>query len=128
MNAYSEDFRKKIVEALHRGMGKSEAVYVFGVSFSSVKHYTNMTEEGRPIAPKKGPGSRPKVDEGARRLLEVDLETRPSATVPKVRVPAEGSRREGERFESHRDAQAYGVEPKKDGWEQGVPWTLEAVS
>ncbi len=54
MNAYSEDLRKKIVEALHRGMGKSEAAYAFGVSLSSVKHYVKTAEEGRPIAPKKG--------------------------------------------------------------------------
>jgi transposase len=29
MNAYSEDLRKKIVEALHRGMTKSEAARTF---------------------------------------------------------------------------------------------------
>jgi transposase len=82
MNAYSEDLRKKIVEALRRGMGKSEAAHAFGVSLSSVKYYAKMADEGRPIAPKKRPGSRPKVGEDARRLLEVDLETSPAATVP----------------------------------------------
>ena len=35
MNAYSEDLRKKIVEALRRGMGKSEAARTFSVSLSS---------------------------------------------------------------------------------------------
>jgi hypothetical protein len=39
MNAYSEDLRKKIVEALRRGAGKSEAARAFGVSLSSVKRY-----------------------------------------------------------------------------------------
>jgi transposase len=37
MNAYSEDLRKKIVEALGRGMTKTEAARTFGVSRSSVK-------------------------------------------------------------------------------------------
>ena len=37
MNAYSEDLRKKIVEALGRGATKSEAARSFGVSRSSVK-------------------------------------------------------------------------------------------
>ena len=46
MNAYSEDLRKKIVETLHRGMGKSEAAYAFGVSLSSDKHYAKPAEEG----------------------------------------------------------------------------------
>jgi hypothetical protein len=39
MNAYSEDLREKIIEALGRGMGKSEAARTFSVSLSSVKRY-----------------------------------------------------------------------------------------
>ena len=35
MNAYSEDLRMKIVKALGRGMGKSEAARTFSVSRSS---------------------------------------------------------------------------------------------
>jgi transposase len=86
MNAYSEDLRKKkIVQALSRGMGKSEAARSFGVSLSSVKRYARMADEGRSLAPKKRPGSRPKMDEGARRLLESDVEERPAATLPQRR-------------------------------------------
>jgi transposase len=82
MNAYSEDLRKKIVEALEKGMSKSEAARTFGVSLSSVKRYAKIADEGRSLAPKKRPGSRPKLDESARRLLEADLEERPAATLP----------------------------------------------
>ena len=82
MNAYSEDLRKKIVEALRRGATKSEAARSFGVSLSSVKRYAKLAEQGRSLAPKKRPGSKPKMDETARRLLEADLEERPSATLP----------------------------------------------
>jgi transposase len=39
MNAYSEDLRKKILQALSRGTTKSEAARTFGVSLSSVKRY-----------------------------------------------------------------------------------------
>ena len=81
MNAYSEDLRKKIVEALRRGTPKSEAARAFGVSRSSVKRYAKLAEEGRPLAPKRRPGSKPKMDERARRLLEADLEERPAATL-----------------------------------------------
>ncbi len=81
MNAYSEDLRKKIVEALSRGMGKSEAARTFSVSLSSVKRYAKMADEGRPLAPKKRPGSQPKTGEYARRLLEADLAERPAATL-----------------------------------------------
>ena len=39
MNPYSEDLRKKIVEALQRGMPKIEAARTFGVGISSLKRY-----------------------------------------------------------------------------------------
>jgi transposase len=81
MNAYSEDLRKKIVEALGRGTTKSEAARTFGISRSSVKRYAKLAEEGQPLAPKKRPGLKPKLDETARKLLEEDLEERPAATL-----------------------------------------------
>jgi transposase len=81
MNAYSEDLREKIVEALRRGMGKSEAARTFSVSLSSVKRYAKLTEEGRSLAPKKRPGSKPKLDERSRKLLEEDIEERPFVTL-----------------------------------------------
>lgn len=81
MNPYSEDLRKKIVQALRRGTTKSEAARSFGVSRSSVKRYAKLAQEGRSLAPKKRPGSKPKMDERTRRLLEADLEERPAATL-----------------------------------------------
>jgi transposase len=85
MNAYSEDLRKKIVEAVERGIPKIEAARTFGVGISSVKRYVVTYREGSSLAPKKRPGSKPKLDEGARKLLEADLEERPTATLPQRR-------------------------------------------
>src|SRR5215213_9911985 len=85
MNPYSEDLRKKIVEAFRRGTTKSEAARSFGISRSSVKRYAKLAEEGRSLVPKKRPGSKPKMDERARRLLEADLEERPVATLSERR-------------------------------------------
>ena len=85
MNAYSEDLRKKIVEAVQRGMPKIEAARTFGVGISSVKRYVATARQGRSLAPKKRPGSKPKLDAGARRLLEDDLRKRPTATLPQRR-------------------------------------------
>ena len=62
------------------GMPKSEAARTFGVSRSSVKRYAATRREGRPLAPKKHPGSKPKLDEKARKLLEADVEQRPPIT------------------------------------------------
>ena len=85
MNAYSEDLRNKIVEALRRGTTKTEAARTFGVSRSSIKRYAKLAEQGPPLAPKKRPGSKPKMDERARRLLEADLQERPAATLSERR-------------------------------------------
>jgi transposase len=81
MNAYSEDLRMKIVEALERGMGKSQAARTFSVSLSSVKRYAKKAQEGRSLAPKKRPGSKPKLDERSRKLLEADIKEHPFLTL-----------------------------------------------
>jgi transposase len=75
MNAYSEDLRRKIVEAAR----------AFSVGISSVKRYVATYREGRSLAPKKRPGSKPKLDEGARKLSEANLEEHPEATLPQSR-------------------------------------------
>jgi transposase len=81
MKAYSEDLRKKILEAVDRGMSKSEAAKTFGVSRASVKRYAAARREGMPLAPKKHPGSKPKLDQRARKLLEADVDERPAVTL-----------------------------------------------
>jgi len=57
----------------------------FGVGISSVKRYVAVAREGRSLAPRRRPGSRPKMDESARKLLEADLEERPTATLSERR-------------------------------------------
>ena len=85
MNAYSEDLRKKIVEAKERGMHTVEVARTFGVGLSSVKRYAKVAREGGSLRLKRSPGRRPKVDERARRLLEADLRERPAATLSERR-------------------------------------------
>ena len=86
MKAYSEDLRKKILQAVDRGRPKSEAARTFGVSRSSVKPYAAARREGRPLSPRKHPkhpGSEPKldVDERATKILQADVEARPATTL-----------------------------------------------
>jgi transposase len=82
MKAYSEDLRRKVVEAVEeRGMGKSQAARTFGMSLSSVKRYVAKARRGDSRSPRKHPGPRPKLDERARRLLEADVEQRPAASL-----------------------------------------------
>jgi transposase len=81
MKAYSEDLRRKIVEATERRTSKTWAARLFGVSLSSVKRYARMARRGSSLAPKKGFGRPAKLEENAKRLLEEDVEERPAATV-----------------------------------------------
>ena len=80
MDAYSEDLRQKIVQAITEGrMNKSEAARAFSVSLSSVKRYAKALSEGRSLSAGKAVGKRALLDEKARRLLEADVEERPFA-------------------------------------------------
>jgi len=85
MNGYSEDLRRRVVSAVGGGMSKAQAARTFSVSLSSVKRYVNKADRGEPLAPKKSPGSAPKLDEKATKLLEVDLKERPYATLQEER-------------------------------------------
>ncbi len=62
-------------------MPKTEAARTFGVSRSSVKRYAAARREGRPLAQRRHPGSKPKLDQRARKLLEADVEDRPAITL-----------------------------------------------
>jgi transposase len=81
MKAYSKDLRRKIVDAIERGMPKAEAARTFGVGISTVKRYATKAQKGEPLEPAKAPGKRPKMDERLRKLLEEDLNERPFVTL-----------------------------------------------
>jgi transposase len=81
MSGYSVDLRRRIVSAVESGMSKAQAARTFSVSLSSVKRYANKANRGESLAPKKRPGSAPKLDEKARKLLEKDLQERPYLTL-----------------------------------------------
>ena len=81
MKAYSLDLRTKIVQSVRsKGLSISETARRFGVNRSTVGRYLKRLDEGGSLAPKKAPGSHPKLDESAMRLLEEDIKARPWAT------------------------------------------------
>jgi hypothetical protein len=55
--------------------------YLLREPLSSVKRYVNKAQRGESLAPKKRPGSTPKLGEKARRLLAADLKERPYLTL-----------------------------------------------
>ncbi len=80
MRAYSVDLSKEIVDAIRHGRPKIEVARIFGVGISSVKRYTKMAQEEGSLDPKKAPGKKRKLHEGAIKLLQEDLHVRPTAT------------------------------------------------
>lgn len=86
MKAYSEDLRRKIVDALKRGIPENEAASLFDVSLSSVKRFARMDREGLSLTPRKPPGRPLKADETMRKLLEADLIERPAVTSDPARI------------------------------------------
>jgi hypothetical protein len=96
-------------------MPKIEAAKTFGVGISSVKRYMATYHEGRSLAPKKRPGSKPKLDEGARGSFW----RRTSRSTRRRPCPRGASScgacmwSFGERLHGFQDAQADGVEQKK---------------
>src|SRR3712207_6551754 len=86
MKAYSEDLRMKVVQAIEqRGISKSQAARLFGISLSSVKRYARLASQGESLAPRKGGGRPPIADDATRKLLEDDIRNRPTATVSQRR-------------------------------------------
>ena len=81
MKAYSEDLRRKIVDAIEWGMPKAQAARTFGFGISTVKRYATKAQKGEPLEPGKAPGKRPKMDERVGKLLEEDLKEHPFATL-----------------------------------------------
>ena len=81
MSGYSVDLRRRIVSAVEGGMSKARAARTFSVSLSSVKRYVDKAKRGESLASKKRPGSAPKLDQKAMRLLEEDLRERPFASL-----------------------------------------------
>jgi transposase len=81
MSGYSVDLRRRIVSSVEGGMSKAQAARTFSVSLSSVKRYVEKVEKGESLAPKERPGSSPKLDEKARKLLQEDIRERPYLTL-----------------------------------------------
>ena len=119
MKPYSVDLREKIVEAISTGTPKAQVARSFGVGLSTVKRYAGKAERGEGLAPRKSPGKRRKVDGTLQRLLEHDLEKRPTATLPQRReLLARVAGVEVSDSTVSRTLRRMGFGRKKDRWER----------
>ena len=121
MNAYSEDLRKKIVQAKELGMPtvevRSRSHLRRGHLFRQ-ERYAKTAREGGALRPKRSPGRPPKADERARHLLEADLKERPAAILSQRReyLSSVVGLRVSESTVS-RPLRRMGFSRKKDQWE-----------
>ena len=53
MRAYSEDLKRKIVQAVERGVSKAQAAQLFDISLSSGKLYVRLASQGETLTPGK---------------------------------------------------------------------------
>ena len=116
MRAYSQDLRRKVLEAVERGMmSKAQAAHLFGVSPSSaVKRYARMACRGSSLTPKKRSGRPPKIHEQAKKLLEEDVKERPAATVADRRLFLEHiTGQDPQRLDRPAAPKAFRLRPKK---------------
>lgn len=81
MRAYSEDLRKRIVEAVKvKGLSKTAVAEQFDVSRASVHRYLSMAETGS-LAARKNPGQPRRLDEAACHKLLEQLERNSDLTL-----------------------------------------------
>src|SRR6516165_6961736 len=81
MKAYSQDLRKRVLQALEEGMAHKEIVRIFKVSAASIGRYVKQQREEGHVRPKTIPGrpsqKRKQLQEG----LTTQLKAKPDATL-----------------------------------------------
>ena len=81
MKAYSEDLRLRVLAAVDRGMPRSEAARVFGVSRATVKRYLALRRETGGLAPRPRRGPPPLKTAALAAALPPRLAAEPDATL-----------------------------------------------
>jgi transposase len=112
--------RLKILEALDRGIPRTEALRTFGVSIATIERYVRRRRRGGDLAPKSSPGRTPTIGSTVeeRRALYKQLEE--NEMLPLLSVTAScGRRLGGSECRSRRSLRAIrklGWSRKKDRW------------
>lgn len=81
MKAYSVDLRERVVQAIERGMARSEAVTTFAVSEGSIKRWQKMHRESVSLAPRRRPGQQPTIKSADDAVVRRLVEATPDATL-----------------------------------------------
>ena len=86
MKAYSEDLRQRVVAAVDRGMPRSEAVRVFGISRATLTRYLQLRRRTGAVAPRPRHGPPPIKTAPLAAALPARLAAQPDATLEEHRA------------------------------------------
>lgn len=81
MEAYSEDLRRRIVNAVEGGMSQPDAARVFSVGERTVKRYLHQWRTTGTLAPKPHPGKAPAIAAAQYPAVLAQLLATPDATL-----------------------------------------------
>lgn len=81
MKAYSQDFRKHVLQAVDSGYPRVEIVRLFGISLSTLKRYLRPWREEGHVRPKAIPGRPPKKRAQVEAGVLLQLQTHDDATL-----------------------------------------------
>lgn len=81
MKAYSVDLRQRVLDALERGMSRTEAVTTFQVSEGSIKRWRKLQRERKALAGSTPPGRRATITVNAEAVVRRLVAATPDATL-----------------------------------------------
>lgn len=81
MKAYSTDLRQRVLDAIERGMARTEAVTTFQVSEGSIKRWQKRRREGQPLTARRPGGQQPTINPTAADVVRRLVEATPDATL-----------------------------------------------
>ncbi len=81
MKAYSEDLRKRVVDAVEQGYPRVEIVKMLGVSLATIKRYLKLYRERGHVKAKTIPGRSPKKLAALQAGIVEQLRTYPDSSL-----------------------------------------------
>ena len=85
MKPYSKDLRLKVLEALDRGMPRTEVAQIFGISMPTIKRWLKRRRETGEVAPRPSPGPPARKGMALERALPAQLRSNPDFTLEEHR-------------------------------------------
>lgn len=74
MRAYSVDLRTRVLDAVDRGIPRTEVATTFKVSLATIKRYIKQRRDTGQIVPKRPPGGAPRIGPEQYDVLQEQLE------------------------------------------------------